>query len=167
MFKYARLAAIYAETEKGQECMYTADCLAQTIVDAQNAGNYALEMLYSAHLQDYINAVRDDTGWVLQIDLQGKPVLHEPEKFGLIKGRHEMPVDAYIFDRIDNVFDFAYQKAVIDDFLAGKRAVTVYVTGLTSVTATLISRCAHFGVALTLMHYDMTSGEYVPQVMEF
>lgn len=111
-------------------------------------------------------------------------------KIGLIKGRHELPVDNYVLDVVDNVLDFeTIKKAVWDkltdvtkpfvasgtginqddytDVLVWKSKVhlNVYVTGLTSVTATVIAFCAYNGVALTLYHYDVASGEYVPQIV--
>lgn len=109
---------------------------------------------------------------------------------GLIKGRHTMPVDAYIFeDAIADVHDYraicrhifqfisenvginvtdfghCINQASDDDtrcFVGGK-SLTVYVTGLTCVTASLIQCCAMYGVKLTLMHFDSSTGEYKSQ----
>lgn len=108
---------------------------------------------------------------------------------GLIRGRHEMPVDTYIFDdAITDVVDFHAIGKHIHDFIvnkvgitqtigmginqfdytdiqifSGERKLVVYVTGLTAVTAELIKVCAMNGVHLTLMHYNSATGEYVPQ----
>lgn len=90
-------------------------------------------------------------------------------KVGLIKGRHEMPVESYIFDVIENVLDFdaihngvvSFMKKNIDSDVR----LVVYVTGLTSVTAEVIKVCALNQVKLTLMHYDRESGNYLPQVI--
>lgn len=109
---------------------------------------------------------------------------------GLIKGRHEMPVNAYIFeDAIADVFNFdAIRKHIItwisgnvgvvsrdfqhginqasdDDVrcFVGEKSLTVYVTGLTLVTAELIRVCAYLGVRLTLMHYNSATGDYESQ----
>lgn len=109
-------------------------------------------------------------------------------KFGLIKGRHDMPVDAYLLDEVKNVFDFLEIQhrlrkklgkipfefeATIQEVpcsLEGdvtcrvsKDILKVYVTGLTAAVAELISVCAEDGIPLTLMHYDSESGSYVPQ----
>lgn len=107
---------------------------------------------------------------------------------GLIKGRHEMPVDEYIFDGISDVHDYRGIRKGIRGFIEtrvgvefktgtgidqssyedvqvfrGKRELVVYVTGLTAVTAELVAVCMANGVRLTLMHYDTISGNYIPQ----
>ena len=107
---------------------------------------------------------------------------------GMIKGRHELPVEDYIFDVVENVHDYDAIHAHVMDFLksrvgltttygcginqvdyadveilCGKSELVVYVTGLTCVTAELIRCCAMYGVSLTLMHYDNATGSYMPQ----
>lgn len=110
---------------------------------------------------------------------------------GLIRGRHEMPVDLYIFeDAIEDIHNYKEINNHIVNFLMekvgittafgsginqndytdvkvfkGKARLTVYVTGLTCVTAELIKLCAINGVRLTLMHFDSSSGNYIPQVI--
>ena len=111
-------------------------------------------------------------------------------KVGLIKGRHEMPVNNYIFDEINDVLDFDNMNKQIINFinnnidvyaaygcginqigyedvevLTSDTKLIVYVTGLTSVTAELIKVCALKGISLTLMHYDRESGDYLPQII--
>lgn len=112
-------------------------------------------------------------------------------KVGLIKGRHNMPVENYIFDdSIGDVFDFEKIRKRIGEFIetevgvelrngiginqcdysdvqcfTGKDTLVVYVTGLTSVVAELISVCANNGVPLTLMHYDVDTKDYIPQAV--
>lgn len=114
---------------------------------------------------------------------------------GLIKGRHPLPVEEYIFNE-ELEFPLNYQKLdkVVADFIADKVGVTttygiglnrepdygeivhdlvrtgekqlvVYITGLTPVTASLIKVCALNGVSLTLAHYDMGKKEYNYQVI--
>lgn len=108
---------------------------------------------------------------------------------GLIKGRHELPVTEYIFDEsIENVHDYkgitghicnfvldavgisirtgqALNQQSYDDIecFTGDKALVVYVTGLTPVTAALIKVCALNGIQLTLMNYDSSTGEYREQ----
>ena len=109
---------------------------------------------------------------------------------GLIRGRHEMPVDGYIFEaEISDVHDYEGIRRHVADWIAenvgitrrnfciglnqsdgndvecfcGENSLTVYVTGLTSVTAEVIRCCAINGVSLTLMHYDSTTGGYRKQ----
>lgn len=109
---------------------------------------------------------------------------------GLIKGRHEMPVNDYIFenaikdvhnyDTIRNhimtfietevgIYTTTYYQAInqIDyaetEILIGKRNLVVYVTGLTCVTAELIKCCALNGIHLTLMNFDSVNNGYKAQ----
>lgn len=107
---------------------------------------------------------------------------------GLIKGRHDLPVQEYIFDNIEDVLNFDDIHRQVVDFLKkevgvevgtglglngcgnddvaifrGKKALTVYVTGLTAATAAVIQLCALNGVELTLMHYDSVVGDYKAQ----
>lgn len=110
---------------------------------------------------------------------------------GLIKGRHEMPVENYIFtEAISNVHDYKAIRSHIVDFLEtqvgicvctgigvdqvsyediqvfrGEKSLVVYVTGLTPVTAELVAACFRNGVRLTLMNFDSATGNYVPQRM--
>ena len=111
-------------------------------------------------------------------------------KVGLIKGRHEMPVNNYIFDEINDVLDFDNMNKQIVNFinnninvysvygcginqigyedievLTSDTRLVVYVTGLTAVTAELISVCATKGIKLTLMHYDRENNIYIPQII--
>lgn len=109
-------------------------------------------------------------------------------KIGLIRGRHDMPVSDYIFNEVNDVFDFPamerhilsfiekeveittsttiainqYEDTDIECFCGNKRLI-VYVTGLTAVTAALIKCCALNGVSLTLMHFNNATGEYEKQ----
>ena len=112
----------------------------------------------------------------------------QPIKVGLVRGRHELPTDTYIFDEIEDVFDFdgMYETAVVfiqqnigvtkkagrainsasytdDEVYRGDRELVVYVTGLTAALAAVIAACAAWGVQLTLMHYDRETGDYRPQ----
>lgn len=108
---------------------------------------------------------------------------------GLIRGRHVMPVEEYIFDKaIDNVHDYKGIREHIEEFLVdrvgigrkygigvnqddytdvqlfcGKAELVVYVTGLTPVTVELVAACMRNGIRLTLMNYDSANGNYVPQ----
>ena len=104
---------------------------------------------------------------------------------GLIAGRHPLPVNEYIFSSsIEDVFNFDYLEQVINEFLSQKVAgieecitedgntfesgydsLTVYITGLTCVTAALIKCCSEKNIPLTLMHFNNVSGEYIPQVI--
>lgn len=110
---------------------------------------------------------------------------------GLIKGRHQMPVDTYIFEGdIQNVHDYEKISAKILEFLEdevsigiytgqalnsydytdiqclrGNKKLEVYVTGLTPVTAELIKLCALNGISLTLFNFNSATGKYERQVI--
>lgn len=109
---------------------------------------------------------------------------------GLIRGRHDLPVEQYIFEgKLWDVHDYGSIRAHVEDWIAenvgivrkdfcialnqaddcdtpcfvGEKSLTVYVTGLTPVTAEVIRCCAINGVKLTLMHYNTSTGEYEKQ----
>lgn len=107
---------------------------------------------------------------------------------GLCAGRHQMPVQEYIFAEPISVFDpqqindyasawvvtkcgihqkwgIGLNQADSEDVrvFTGEVELVLYVTGLTVATAAVIRACALNGVALTLMHYDPQRGEYYPQ----
>lgn len=108
---------------------------------------------------------------------------------GLIRSRHEMPVEKFIHDRVGNVmnFDYLYRRSLdfiqdevgicvtlegkcinqIDDVpvkkFSGKHHLVVYITGLTPATGAIVKACARYGVHLTLMHFDIVRNTYKPQ----
>lgn len=109
-------------------------------------------------------------------------------KFGLIEGRHDMPVEDYLLDEVENVLDFKEIRHKLRKKLSevpfefeasirevpcslegdatckvSKNILKVYVTGLTAAVAELISVCTEEGIPLTLMHYDREKKSYVPQ----
>lgn len=107
----------------------------------------------------------------------------------LIRGRHELPTNTYVFDEIDDTMDFAHmydvafnfitthcnlyidcghginQQSYIDIEVFRGTPLVVYVTGLSAALAAVIRACAENGVPLTLMHYDRESDTYKPQKM--
>lgn len=82
---------------------------------------------------------------------------------GLVRGRHEMPVDDYLFDSIDNVLDFESMRREIAHRLAGVQQLHLYVTGLTAATVEVMNFCIEHNVELTLFHFDRDSQSYVAQ----
>ena len=107
---------------------------------------------------------------------------------GLCRGRHEMPVTNYIFESIPDVMDFRGLSNTVYDWIKknvnvqyssavpvngaedaycynADTVINLYVTGLTSATATVIKACALNGIHLNLMHYDRENGEYKRQAM--
>lgn len=91
---------------------------------------------------------------------------------GLCAGRHDMPVEQFIFPYEVDPTDFEGMKSVALDFIldfanprVGVYSFVVYVTGLTACVAAVISACVQCEVNLTLMHYNRATGEYIPQVV--
>lgn len=108
---------------------------------------------------------------------------------GLIKGRHPLPVDEYIFNEaITDVHDYEAIAKTIKDFIknrvgvgtctgqaldsndytdiqlfCGMKKLEVYVTGLTPVTVELVKWCAYNGITLTLMNFDTATNSYKAQ----
>lgn len=110
-------------------------------------------------------------------------------KMGLIRGRHQMPVEEYVLDRVDDPADIpAIRQAVADRLTAvfepymgigtanmpnaleyvdvpvrkcvGAR-LDLYVTGLTSAALETVSYCHRNGIEVSAWHYNMLTGEYV------
>jgi len=96
-------------------------------------------------------------------------------RVGMINGRHDMPVDIFIFDNVSDslMVDFPrqHQKACsrIQEILDSKTSnstaknLIVYVTGLTSVLASVIRACLDLKVNLRLLHWNPNRGKYYPQ----
>ncbi len=93
---------------------------------------------------------------------------------GLIKGRHDLPVDDFIFD--DGDITFPIDPVALRDTVAKRfdalglspnddHHITVYVTGLTPATTAVIRvafKSHHF---LTLKHFDRDSGGWIDDVV--
>lgn len=110
---------------------------------------------------------------------------------GLCAGRHDIPVEKYIFSDVQNVLDFTALNATAEAFVKENCDVRitvgvgvsqidytdvecykgnelhVVVTGLTQCTTAVMWACACYGVPLTLWHYNRDNGEYVPQRFGF
>lgn len=107
---------------------------------------------------------------------------------GLVRGRHKMPVEEYIFESVEDVFDFDALASIaakritklVDvqivpgpaingaDYTNGlvyesEHRLVLYTTGLTAALAAVIKICAENGVYLTLKHYDCETYSYVSQ----
>lgn len=55
--------------------------------------------LNMVEVEDFVN-IHDNGYWDCE------PVKVEADVYGLISGRHAMPVDEYVFDEIENMFSF-------------------------------------------------------------
>ncbi len=96
-------------------------------------------------------------------------------KLGLFAGRHEMPVNGYIFSSDMNIefteegFEVlnsvAYYVLEIyqNSFRGCNIHVDLYVTGLSAALAAVIKACNDLELSLTLWHYNKDNNTYVPQ----
>lgn len=93
-------------------------------------------------------------------------------EIGAVRGRHEMPVDKFVFDEAITNFDIKAIEDHVDTVLEKEvfrhdgetfDAVRLYVTGLTVVTTSVVKWCFENDVALLLMHYDNEKRDYVEQ----
>lgn len=94
-------------------------------------------------------------------------------EIGAVRGRHEMPVDTFVFDNAIVNFDIKDIEYHVDKFLLdlvfdqhqGEVTIKLYVTGLTVVTTAVVAWCFNHQIPLSLMHYDNVAQDYVEQVM--
>ena len=111
-------------------------------------------------------------------------------RVGVCKGRHEMPVENYVFDFIEDPTDVNAMREVAikyffrlweklphkncyfcdengNDVPFGKvdAKIEIYVTGLTVAVIEVLQAALYYfsGFDITLMHFDLKSGEYFPQ----
>ena len=106
---------------------------------------------------------------------------------GLCAGRHDIPVEKYIFTDVHDVLDFSALNHTAELFVRENcdvrieygtgpaqvdgtdvacckgNALDVVVTGLTTCTTAVMWACACYGIPLTLWHYDRENETYVPQ----
>lgn len=90
-------------------------------------------------------------------------------KIGLVRGRHELPVKDYIFDKeIEDVRDMETMYKIVSEKLKSldkKEIVEVYVTGLTVALTVVIRYCINNNINLILWHYDREKDNYYAQVL--
>lgn len=86
------------------------------------------------------------------------------KKMGLVIGRHQIPVNDYIFDEEGfDVFDFNYMKDKVHEKLYDTKSLELYVTGLTVALVEVINYCVYNDIDLTLYHFNRDTNEYIPQ----
>lgn len=108
-------------------------------------------------------------------------------KLGTVRGRHQMPVENYIFEEDITDFNIIQIESHIEKYLKNlleaycemqapcltleelrERCdfrIDLYITGLTSVTTSAIKMCRRQGLNLTIFHYDPTTQDYQKQHM--
>lgn len=84
---------------------------------------------------------------------------------GLCAGRHEIPVEEYIFpDPVDPLdYNAMYKRAM--QVVPNGGHLTVYVTGLTAAMLAVVAACESKRCTLYAMHYDRETGTYRRQVV--
>lgn len=90
-------------------------------------------------------------------------------KMSVCEGRHSISnaVDGSIFgETITDAFNWYKMDQVIHAKLKACSRLDLYVTGFTPATLAIINYCLVNLIPLTCWHYDLKSGEYVPQVIE-
>lgn len=102
-----------------------------------------------------------------KITMYWKP---ENVKFGLIQGRHKLPVNTYIFGRIDDPTNLNKMAAVAMNWastLPKGEDIEIYVTGLTVAVVEVLNalKLSDYTGTVYLMHYDSKKGDYFPQVV--
>lgn len=89
---------------------------------------------------------------------------------GTCSGRHEMPVNEFIFNNaVEDVTDVESinntVKSVLDSKMDGKDIIHLYVTGLTVLSMAVVKYCIDNNVNLVLYHFDMATKSYYSQVV--
>lgn len=100
-------------------------------------------------------------------------------ELGLVEGRHDLPVDTFIYQEGDITFplDMKELAKIADKRLSELGAVSsfedrfnptsinLYVTGLTAATTAVVRVALVKGYLLTLYHFDRDSQTWIPQTI--
>lgn len=92
------------------------------------------------------------------------------KSFGLVSGRHPLPVDAYVLDEVKDVTDVAAIRDAVRESLDAKlsaddTSIALYVTGLTVITLEVVNYCVDHKLGLTCYHFNRDTGDYFSQVV--
>ena len=94
---------------------------------------------------------------------------NESVTFGLCKGRHIIPVDWYLFQKIepDKFFDFHWMEEVVREKLQQYTGNTIgiYVTGLNALLISTLNVAADLEIQINWWHYDLKENDYFLQKM--
>lgn len=111
--------------------------------------------LNMAEVEDFVN-IHDNGYWDCE------PVKVEADVYGLISGRHAMPVDEYVFDEIENMFSFFdLEVKALSSIEKTSDLLVLYVTGLTVATVSVLNIAKKLGYKqIALKHYNRDNGLY-------
>jgi hypothetical protein len=114
--------------------------------------------LNTAEVEDFVN-IHDNGYWDCE------PVKVEADVYGLISGRHAMPVDEYVFDEIENMFSFFdLEVKALSSIEKTSDLLVLYVTGLTVATVSVLNVAKKLGYKeVVLKHYNRDNGLYESQ----
>ena len=111
--------------------------------------------LNMAEVEDFVN-IHDNGYWDCE------PVKVEADVYGLISGRHAMPVDEYVFDEIEDMFRFFdLEVKALSSIEKTSDLLVLYVTGLTVATVSVLNVAKKLGYKeVVLKHYNRDNGLY-------
>lgn len=114
--------------------------------------------LNMAEVEDFVN-IHDNGYWDCE------PVKVEADVYGLISGRHAMPVEEYVFDEIEDMFRFFdLEVKALSSIEKTSDLLVLYVTGLTVATISIINVAKKLGYKdVVLKHYNRDNGLYESQ----
>lgn len=114
--------------------------------------------LNMAEVEDFVN-IHDNGYW----DCESVKV--EADVYGLISGRHAMPVEEYVFDEIEDMFRFFdLEVKALSSIEKTSDLLVLYVTGLTVATISVINVAKKLGYKdVVLKHYNRDNGLYESQ----
>ena len=123
------------------------------------------KFLYEGKLFDSISSIEDYVGIEYDGYWGSEPLLVDVVEYGLVNGRHDIPVNKFIYDNINNVLDFgALEIEAHRNIVDSADVIVIYVTGLTSATIAAINVAKSKGYkSIILKHYDRDSGNYLSQ----
>ena len=111
--------------------------------------------LNMAEVEDFVN-IHDNGYWDCE------PVKVEADVYGLISGRHAMPVVEYVFTVIEDMFNFGeLERVAMNNIVKTSDTFVLYVTGLTVATVSVINVAKNLGYKqIALKHYNRDNGLY-------
>nr|DAU28694.1 MAG TPA: hypothetical protein [Bacteriophage sp.] len=114
--------------------------------------------LNMAEVEDFVN-IHDNGCWDCE------PVKVDADVYGLVKGRHAMPVSEYVFDEIEDMFNFSRLETVaFSRIVKTSDTLMLYVTGLTVATVAVLNIAKILGYKdVVLKHYNRDNGLYESQ----
>ena len=114
--------------------------------------------LNMAEVEDFVN-IHDNGYWDCE------PVQFEADVYGLVRGRHAMPVSDYVFDEIEDMFNFGkLEMMAFSRIVKESDTLMLYVTGLTVATVAVLDMAKKLGYKyVVLKHYNRDNGLYGSQ----